>query len=102
MHLSPEQLQPRVGGPRGLKDAHTRVCPSQLLPQAGGGTPQSARAEPLPRGRRPPLHVPLGGGGVREGLTSREASANRSCPLNSPGGIPWSQPGSGVTPSAVE
>lgn len=53
MHLSPEQLQPRVGGPRGLKDAHTRVCASQLLPQAGGA-PQTPRPEPLPRGRRPP------------------------------------------------
>lgn len=70
MHLSPEQLQPRVGGPRGLKDAHTRVCASQLLPQAGGGHPNLPEPSPSPAALAPP-HVPLGGGGVREGLTSR-------------------------------
>lgn len=62
MHLSPEQLQPRVGGSRGLKDAHTRVCASQLLPQAGGDTPICPSRAPPPRPSPPPPRASWGRG----------------------------------------
>lgn len=62
MHLSPEQLQPRVGGPRGLKDAHTRVCASQLLPQAGGGHPNLPEPSPSPAAVAPPPRASWGRG----------------------------------------
>lgn len=101
MHLSPEQLQPRVGGGEGTEGrAHSRLRLSAAT-SGWGGTPQSPPPEPLPHGRRPPRA--FWGRGRQGGPDVTRGLSQSQLPFEQPRGeFPWSRPGSWVTPSAVE
>ena len=74
-----------------------RVCAAQLPAQTRGTPRIRPDPEPLPCGGHP--HVPWGGGGVGEALTSQAVSANRSCPFRTPGGFPGPSRGRDPAPT---
>lgn len=96
----PSSCSPPPGGAaRGLGDAQTRVCASQLPPR-DGGHPNPPDPEPLPSGRRTPRascgEGASGASDVTGGLSQSQL------PFEQPPGIPWSHPGPGVILSTAE